>query len=65
MIFPKTVLGKTLLVIGALVWIVFNASRKSIKKEQVELEDAAKREAENDEDMKEALDNDKKFLPWL
>tara|TARA_Y100000389_G_scaffold123003_1_gene120290 strand:- start:3101 stop:3298 length:198 start_codon:yes stop_codon:yes gene_type:complete len=65
MIFPKTVLGKTLLVIGALVLIVFNASRKSIKKEQVELEDAAKREAENDEDMKEALDNDKKFLPWL
>ena len=65
MIFPKTVLGKTLLVIGALALILFNASRKSIKKEEVELEEAAKREEENENDMKEALKNDKKFLPWL
>ena len=43
MIFPKTVLGKTMLIIGALGLILFNASLKSIKKEEVELEDAAKR----------------------
>mgnify|MGYP001174664857 FL=1 len=65
MIFPKTVVGKTLLVLGALALILFNASRKSIKKEEVEMEEAAKREEENENDMKEALDNDKKFLPWL
>ena len=65
MIFPKTVLGKTMLIIGALGLILFNASLKSIKKEEVELEDAAKREEENGEDIKEALKNDAKFLPWL
>jgi hypothetical protein len=65
MIFPKTVLGKTMLIIGALGLILFNASLKSIKKEEVELEDAAKREEENGEDIKEALKNDAKFLPLL
>ena len=65
MIFPKTVLGKTMLIIGALGLILFNASLKSIKKEEVELEDAAKREEENGEDRKEALKNDAKFLPLL
>jgi len=63
MIFPKTVLGKTMLVIGALALIIFNASRKSVKKEEVELEQAAKREEE--EEVKEALKNDNKFLPWV
>ena len=39
MIFPTTVLGKTLLVIGALALIIFNATSKSSKMEEVEIED--------------------------